>query len=59
MWKLTIKQEVPREGYSLDEKVVFEHENINNLLNIIQSLSNMNKGFKTEFTIINKGEDEV
>lgn len=53
MWTLKIKQTVPREGYTVDEEVIFKSDNFNKLAMVIQHLES---NIETEF-IIKKEED--
>ena len=56
MWTLKIKQTQPKEGYTFDDKpeVVFESENIEKLLNIIEYMSCIKSQYETEFLIQKK-----
>lgn len=58
MWTLKIIQKQPREGYTTEEEVVFESENINKLLSIVEYMSGIESQYETEF-LIQKKEDKA
>lgn len=57
MWKLEIKQKKDCGGYSIDEIIVYESENVEDLIGMIEYISKLKPVDETSYTISQKGEE--